>query len=61
MATAFDVFKNENDVMADCVPIIFVLSKTIQRVTLISVLKKCGRSNWASGTFIIPKKDEQVR
>jgi hypothetical protein len=33
----------------------------LDRLVKIGVLEECGRSEWISGTFIIPKKDGRVR
>ena len=35
--------------------------KELDRLTDIGVLEKTGRSDWVSGTFIIPKKEGRVR
>ena len=35
--------------------------KELDRLVEIGVLEKCGRADWVSGTFIIPKKDGRVR
>ena len=33
----------------------------LERLVSIGVLEKCGRADWVSGTFCIPKKDGRVR
>ena len=33
----------------------------LDRLVAIGVLEKCGRADWVSGTFIVPKKDNRVR
>ena len=35
--------------------------RELERLVSIGVLEKCGRADWVSGTFIIPKKDGRVR
>lgn len=35
--------------------------KELNRLVDIGVLEKCGRANWVSGTFCIPKKDGRIR
>jgi len=38
-----------------------VFKDELKRLCDIEVLEPCGRSEWAAGTFIIPKKDGRVR
>lgn len=38
-----------------------VFKKELDRLVSIGVLKKCGRSEWSSGTFVVPKSDSTVR
>ena len=33
----------------------------LERLVAIGVLEKCGRADWVSGTFCIPKKDGRIR
>ena len=35
--------------------------RELERLVKIGVLEKCGRADWVSGTFIVPKKDGRVR
>ncbi|MEM7284222.1 MAG: reverse transcriptase family protein, partial [Pseudomonadota bacterium] len=38
-----------------------VFKQELDRLEKIGVFEKCGRSEWISGTFIIPKKDSRIR
>jgi hypothetical protein len=38
-----------------------MFKKELQRPVAIGVLEKCGRADWVSGTFCVPKKDGRVR
>jgi Arginine decarboxylase (spermidine biosynthesis) len=38
-----------------------IFKDELSRLEIIEVLEKCGASEWAAGTFIIPKKDGRVR
>ena len=35
--------------------------RELERLVEIGVLEKCGRADWVSGTFCVPKKDGRVR
>ena len=38
-----------------------LFKRELERLVKIGVLEKCGRADWVSGTFIVPKKDGRVR
>ena len=38
-----------------------IFRRELDRLVSIGVLEKCGRADWVSGTFCIPKKDGRIR